>query len=206
MSGKFITFEGLDGAGKSTFIPYARDVLAQAGHDVVVTREPGGTPVGEKIRQVLLDPASELNARTEALLVFAARQQHLDVVVRPALARGQMVLCDRFTDSTFAYQGGGRGLPMAALEQLENWVQEGFQPHLTLLFDVEESISQARLRRDRSADRFEREEGAFHRRVRQAYHERARQHATRIRIVDASQAIDDVKVIVKKYVLGLCSK
>lgn len=199
MSGKFITFEGLDGAGKSTFIPYARDLLAARGLRVLVTREPGGTPAGEKIRQLLLDPGSELSARTEALLVFAARQQHLDAVVRPALARGDMVLCDRFSDSTFAYQGGGRGLPYAALEVLERWVQEGFQPDLTLLFDLDERISQARLRQDRSADRFEREAGEFHQRVRTAYHQRARLHPERIRLVDASRPIDEVKIEVKNY-------
>lgn len=203
MTGKFITFEGLDGAGKSTFIPYARELLTAAGRSVLVTREPGGTAAGEKIRQLLLDPASELSARTEALLVFAARQQHLDAVVRPALERGQVVLCDRFTDSTFAYQGGGRGLPIALLERLEDWVQQGFQPDLTLLFDVDEHISQARLRRDRSADRFELEAIEFHRRVRAAYHERARRYPARIRLVDAGQPPEKVKVAVQNYLLSL---
>lgn len=203
MPGKFITFEGLDGAGKSTFIPYARDLLSTRGLRVLVTREPGGTPAGEKIRHLLLDPESVLSARTEALLVFAARQQHLDAVVRPALARGEMVLCDRFTDSTFAYQGGGRGLPYEDLEILEDWVQDGLQPDLTLLFDLDERISLARLRQDRSADRFEREAGEFHRRVRDAYHERARLHPGRIRLVDASRPLDEVKVEVKNCISSI---
>lgn len=205
MPGKLITFEGLDGAGKSTLIPYARDILQTAGHVVLLTREPGGTPVGEKIRQLLLDPASELNARTEALLVFAARQQHLDTVVRPAIERDEIVLCDRFTDSTFAYQGGGRGLSSEALALLETWVQGEFQPDLTLLFDVDESVSQARLRKDRTADRFEREAVEFHRRVRQAYQERARRYPARIRVVDAGRPPEEVKVIVKKYIVEICS-
>lgn len=203
MPGKFITFEGLDGAGKSTFIPFARELLSAAGHNVLVTREPGGTPAGEAIRRLLLDPASQLSARTEALLVFAARQQHLDAVVHPALARGQVVLCDRFTDSTFAYQGGGRGLAMAQLEQLEAWVQQGFQPDMTLLFDVDEHTSQSRLRRDRAADRFELEALDFHRRVRAAYQERARRYAARIRLIDASRTPEQVKVMVQEHLLSL---
>ena len=204
MRGKFITFEGLDGAGKSTFIPFARDVLREAGRDVLVTREPGGTDIGDRIRQILLDPASQLTPETEALLVFTARQQHLQIVVLPALERGQFVLCDRFTDSTFAYQGGGRGIPEARLAALEIWVQKDFQPDLTLLFDVDESISQARLKKERALDRFEQETIEFHRRVRQTYCDRATRYASRIRMVKAGQGIEDIKVEVKKYVLSIC--
>ncbi len=204
MRGKFITFEGLDGAGKSTFIAFARDVLSEAGRDVLLTREPGGTVTGESIRKILLDPASQLTPETEALLVFAARQQHLQSVVLPAIECGQVVLCDRFTDSTFAYQGGGRGIPEARLAVLETWVQKDFQPDLTLLFDVDESVSQARLKKDRALDRFEQEAIGFHRRVRQTYHDRAARYGSRIRLVSAGQGFDEIKVEVKKYVLAIC--
>jgi dTMP kinase len=204
MPGKFITFEGLDGAGKSTFIPFARDVLLRAGYGVLLTREPGGTAMGESIRHILLDPASHLSPESEALLVFAARQQHLQSVVWPAMERGQFVLCDRFTDSTFAYQGGGRGISEAKLAALETWVQRDFQPDLTLLFDVDETVSQARLKKDRALDRFELEAIEFHRRVRQAYLERARRHGSRIRMVSAGQAIENVQAQVEKLVLGVC--
>ncbi|MSQ60533.1 MAG: dTMP kinase [Betaproteobacteria bacterium] len=205
MPGKFITFEGLDGAGKSTFIPFARDVLRAAGRDVVLTREPGGTAMGESIRGILLDPAAQLSPESEALLVFAARQQHLQSVVWPALERGQFVLCDRFTDSTFAYQGGGRGMPEAKLAVLEAWVQRDFQPDLTLLFDVDEAVSQARLKKDRALDRFEQEATEFHRRVRQAYSERAGRYVSRIRLVRAGQGLENVKAEVEKFVLGICN-
>lgn len=205
MRGKFITFEGLDGAGKSTFIPLAKEALVRLGRDVVLSREPGGTAIGEKIRGLLLDPESRLSAKTEALLVFAARQQHLQEVIWPALEAGQIVLCDRFTDSTFAYQGGGRGLAMDALAQLEQWVQGPFQPDLTLLFDVDESLGQARLKKDRSLDRFEQEAAEFHRRVRQAYRERSLTYTHRIRLIDASRPMDEIKVVVEKLVTSICS-
>ncbi len=204
MLGKFITFEGLDGAGKSTFIPFAQDVISRAGHPVVRTREPGGTAVGESIRKLLLDPSAQLSPETEALLMFAARQQHLQSVVLPALDRGQYVLCDRFTDSTYAYQGGGRGIPAEKLADLETWVHQGFQADLTLLFDVEESISQARLKQDRAPDRFEQEAAEFHRKVRQSYRERSIQYSDRIRLIDAGRALEKVKVDVEKYVLTIC--
>ena len=204
MHGKFITFEGLDGAGKSTFIPYAQDILLRAGRQVLLTREPGGTAMGERIRNLLLDPASELSPQSEALLVFAARQQHLQTVVWPALSEGRIVLCDRFTDSTFAYQGGGRGLPVAQLEQLETWVQGDFRPDLTLLFDVDESISQSRLRKERALDRFEQEAVEFHRRVRETYRDRARWFPDRMRLIDAARPKDEVKVIVHKYISEFC--
>lgn len=205
MSGKFITFEGLDGAGKSTFIPHAREALLRRGREVVVTREPGGTVVGEKIRQLLLDPASRLSANTEALLMFAARQQHLQEVIWPAMERNQVVLCDRFTDSTFAYQGAGRGLPIESLAQLERWVQGNFQPDLTLLFDVDEVTSQARLKRDRAPDRFEQEATDFHRRVRQCYRQRSLGEPQRIRSIDASLPIPEIKGIVENLVVSICS-
>ncbi|MBM3396365.1 MAG: dTMP kinase [Betaproteobacteria bacterium] len=203
MTGKFITFEGLDGAGKSTFVPYVRERLETAGRTVLVTREPGGTPAGERIRALLLDPASELTPETEALLVFAARHQHLQTVVWPALEKGTYVLCDRFTDSTFAYQGGGRGIPAASLGILESWVQGDFQPDLTLWFDVDEGVSHARLRNDRVLDRFELENGEFYSHVRGGYQARAAADPARIRRVDAAKTPKEVEVILDEYLLDI---
>ncbi|MGE5793276.1 MAG: dTMP kinase, partial [Bacteroidota bacterium] len=144
MRGTFITLEGIDGAGKSSHVGWLAERLRRPGRDVVVTREPGGTPMGEKLRDLLLHDAMDVG--TETLLVFAARQEHLARVIHPALVRGSWVVCDRFTDATFAYQGGGRGFPAAKLETLEDWVQEGLQPDLTLFFDVPVSVGQARLK------------------------------------------------------------
>ena len=153
MRGKFITLEGIDGAGKSSHVGWLAERLRQAGHEVVVTREPGGTRMGEKLRALLLHDA--MDPATETLLIFAARQEHLARVVRPALARGAWVVCDRFTDATFAYQGGGRGFPDSKLAVLEEWVQEGLQPDLTLFFDVSVTVGQARLKAASGAqDRF----------------------------------------------------
>jgi dTMP kinase len=199
MPGKFITLEGIDGAGKSSHLAWIGERLRQAGREVVVTREPGGTPLGEKLRDILLRDA--MDAGTETLLMFAARQEHLAQVVRPGLARGAWVVSDRFTDATFAYQGGGRGFPVDKLRILEAWVQEGLQPDLTLYFDVPVSTSQARLGRAAGArDRFEREDGAFHERVRTAYLARARQFPERFHVIDATQRPDEVKVILEKRI------
>jgi len=189
--GKFISLEGIDGAGKSSHVGWIAERLRRAGREVVVTREPGGTPLGEKLREILLrDPA---DPATETLLMFAARQAHLAQVIRPALGRGAWVVSDRFTDSTFAYQGGGRGVPRDWLRSLEERVQAGLQPDLTLYFDVPVETARGRLARGTSApDRFEREDAAFHARVRTAYLERARQFPERFRVVDASGAPEEV--------------
>ncbi len=193
MPGKFITLEGIDGAGKSSHLAWIAERLRQAGRDVVVTREPGGTPLGEKLREILL--RDSMDAGSETLLIFAARQAHLAQVVRPALARGAWVVSDRFTDATFAYQGGGRGFPVDKLRNLEAWVQEGLQPDLTLYFDVPVSTGQARLKQVQGTpDRFEREDAAFHERVRAAYLERAGQFPQRFRVIDAAQSVGEVKV------------
>jgi len=185
--GRFITFEGIDGAGKSTALACVRQLLEGRDLEVVATREPGGTPVGEAIRGLLLDPATRASADTETLLVFAARAEHLEQVIRPALARGAWVLCDRFTDATFAYQGGGRGLPLARLEQLRDWVQQDLSPDLTVLIDAPVDVAQARLRgRGGEVDRFERERNDFHERVRQAYLALAQREPQRIFRLDAS--------------------
>jgi dTMP kinase len=192
MRGKFITLEGIDGAGKSSHLAWLAEHLRQAGREVVVTREPGGTPLGEKLRAILLrDP---MDAGSEALLMFAARQEHLARVVRPALARGAWVVSDRFTDATFAYQGGGRAFPAEKLRILEAWVQEGLQPDLTLFFDVPVSTGQRRLERAKGPqDRFEQEDAAFHERVRAVYLDRARQFPERFRVIDAARSFDEVR-------------
>jgi dTMP kinase len=184
VAGRFITFEGIDGAGKSTHI----DALAQRwrdhGQHVVLTREPGGTPLAESLREQLLHTA--MDPLTEALLVFAARRDHLRQVVQPALAAGHTVLCDRFTDATFAYQGGGRGFDPHVLATLEQWVQEGLQPELTVWFDLPAAVAAERRAAARSPDRFEQQETAFFERVRAGYQARCEQHPARFMRIDAS--------------------
>jgi dTMP kinase len=202
MPGKFITLEGIDGAGKSSHLAWIADRLRRAGRDVVVTREPGGTPLGEKLREILL--RDSMDAGSETLLLFAARQAHLAQVVRPALARGAWVVSDRFTDATFAYQGGGRGFPVDKLRILEAWVQEGLQPDLTLYFDIPVSTGQARLKKAQGTpDRFEREDAAFHERVRATYLERAAQFPQRFRVIDASKSVGEVKVTLENIITML---
>jgi dTMP kinase len=192
--GRFITLEGGEGAGKSTNQEYIRERLQAAGIVVKVTREPGGTPLGEGIRSLLLDPANTaMHADTELLLMFAARAQHLHALVLPALARGEWVLCDRFTDATYAYQGGGRGLDMQRIAQLETWVQAGFQPYRTLLFDLPVEIGLQRAGERGVLDRFEQEQKAFFERVRAAYLVRAKVFPQRFRVIDAARDLGDVQ-------------
>lgn len=189
--GKFITFEGIDGAGKTTHLEPFRARLearvAQQGRSVVVTREPGGTPLGESLRDMLLHQPMHLE--TEALLMFAARREHLASVILPALAGGDWVLCDRFTDATFAYQGGGRGLPREKLARLEAWVQDGFAPDLTILFDVPVEVANQRRALARVPDRFERQDGDFFERVRAEYLRRVAENPARFHIIDGTQPI-----------------
>ena len=187
MQGKFITLEGMDGAGKSTHIPFIQNLLAQAGHSVVSTREPGGTELGEKLREILLHDAMHVD--TETLLMFAARAEHLQQLILPALNAGSWVLSDRFTDATFAYQSGAKGLNAERVLQLESWVRGQLQPDLTLLFDVPVEISVARLTQARTPDKFERESADFFTRIRNAYLSRANQHPERIVVIDSNQAI-----------------
>lgn len=189
--GKFITFEGVDGAGKSTHMTAFADVLRARGHRVISTREPGGTPLGEKLRELLLHESMHLE--TEALLMFAARREHLAQVIQPALDRGDWVISDRFTDATFAYQGGGRELPDYKLEVLEQWVHGALQPDLTLLFDVPLAVARERLNRSRDPDKFEREQDAFFTRVRAAYLQRAARYPQRIRVIDSTRTMDEVE-------------
>lgn len=191
--GRFITLEGIDGAGKSTHLETVRAWLEAHGIDVVVTREPGGTPIGEAIRKLLLDRTSDMNPETETLLMFAARREHIARTILPALERGHWVLCDRFTDATRAYQGGGRGVPMDRIERLAEWVQQGLEPDLTFLFDISVAAAHERMGNRSPADRFEGEEGAFHEKVRRVYRELAAHNPGRIRTVDAGQGPDEVK-------------
>jgi len=189
--GKFITLEGVDGAGKSTHLGFVADWLRQQGREVIVTREPGGTPLGETLRELLLH--REMDADTELLLMFAARQAHLAALILPALARGAWVLSDRFTDASYAYQCGGRGIAVERIAALEAWVQRGFVPDLTLLFDVPAEVAEARRSAARAADRFEREADSFFNRVRNAYLDRARAEPARMHVLDARQSIETLQ-------------
>lgn len=188
--GRFVTFEGIDGAGKSTHIERLAGWIRGLGHEVVLTREPGGTPLAEELRQCVLHrPMDEL---TEALLIFAARRDHLVSVIRPALARGATVVCDRFTDATFAYQGGGRGFDPETLAQLERWVQQGDQPDLTLWFDLPAATAAARRGAARAPDRFELQDEAFFERVRAGYASRRDADPARFELIDAEAGIEAV--------------
>ncbi len=200
--GLFITVEGIEGVGKSTNLEYVNESLVAAGIDVVVTREPGGTDLGEKIRGLLLDHRNTTMADdTELLLMFAARAQHLAEVIEPALAQGQWVLCDRFTDATYAYQGGGRGIAMGRIAELERWVQGDLRPDTTLLLDAPVEVGLARAAgRPQEADRFEREKQGFFEKIRQAYLHMAAQQSPRYHIIDASQPLDQVKVALNEVI------
>lgn len=196
--GRFITVEGGEGAGKTTQIAFIGDYLQRTGLTVALTREPGGTALGEEIRALLLGHRHEgMALATETLLMFAARAEHLERVIRPALAAGHWVLCDRFTDATYAYQGGGRGLALEQIAVLEDWVQGDLRPDLTLLFDVPVEMGLERAARRSAADRFEQEEKAFFERVRAAYLQRARRHPDRYRKVDATRPIAEVRAEVE---------
>ncbi|VXC38680.1 thymidylate kinase [Pseudomonas sp. 8AS] len=194
MSGLFITLEGPEGAGKSTNREYLAERLREQGIEVLLTREPGGTPLAERIRELLLTPSDEqMAADTELLLVFAARAQHLAEVIRPALARGCVVLCDRFTDATYAYQGGGRGLSVARIATLENFVQGELRPDLTLVFDLPIEVGLSRAAARGRLDRFEQEGRSFFDAVRHTYLQRAKAAPARYRVLDAAQSLAGVQ-------------
>lgn len=204
MSGKFITFEGIDGAGKSSHVEWLADFLRNQGVTVQVTREPGGTPLGEKLRELLLHEPMHLE--TETLLMFAARREHLAQLIEPALARGEWVICDRFSDATYAYQGGGRGLDRNKFLTLEHWVHEHRQPDLTLLFDLPLDVARERIvLAQRSLDRFEQERADFHERVRLAYLERAHANPKRIRVINADQPIESIRKLLEEIASSICS-
>ncbi len=196
MTGRFVTFEGIDGAGKSTLIGWFAERLRVRGLQVVQTREPGGTELAEAIRDWVLN--RPMSMRTEALLVFAARQDHLDTVIRPALADGRWVVCDRFTDSTVAYQGGGRGLPIADILALEQWVHPDLQPDRTYLFDLDPATAARRRSAVRQADRFEAEDLAFFSRVQREYLTRAAASPARFLRIDGAQSIEAIRKILEE--------
>ena len=191
MTGRFLTLEGIDGAGKSSFVGWIERRLRAKGTDVVVTREPGGTPVGEQLRQLVLN--AEIDPISEALLVFAARKEHLVHRVVPALERGAWVVCDRFTDATFAYQGAGRGVDVERLAMLEDWIQAGLQPDCTILFDLPVAVARLRSAGARAPDRFESEQEAFFERVRQGYLARAARDPRRFHLIDASRPMAEIE-------------
>jgi len=199
--GKFITLEGIDGAGKSTHVRGMADFLRARGKDTVVTREPGGTPLGEKLRAILLSQAMDID--TEALLMFAARREHIAQVIAPALAAGNWVVSERFTDATYAYQGAGRGMAADRIAALERWVHGGLQPDLTLVFDAPIEVALARLASDRG-DRFELESRAFFERVRAAYLARAAAEPHRMRVVQSGRSLPEVKKDVEDIVSTIC--
>ena len=181
---KFITFEGVDGAGKSTHLAWFAAALRQRGAEVVVTREPGGTALGEQLREMLLQ--QKMTTGTEAMLMFAARLEHVEQVIKPALRAGKWVVSDRFSDASFAYQGGGRGMDWEKLKQLEQWVHPDLQPDLTLFFDVPVEVARQRLKNNISLDRFEQEQDDFFERVRAAYHRRVAENPQRYAVIDAA--------------------
>ena len=199
--GKFITFEGIDGAGKSTHLDFVAEQLRAAGINVVVTREPGGTSLGEVLRNILLKESMHLE--TEALLMFAARREHIAQVIEPALQRGDWVISDRFSDATFAYQGGGRKLERAKLEALEQWVHPQLQPDLTLLFDVPLEVARARLDATRTLDKFEQEQADFFAATRAEYLRRAAEFPQRFRLIDATRTIAAIQVELSAMLKGL---
>jgi len=201
MKAKFITLEGMDGAGKSTHIPMMIELLKAKGHEVVSTREPGGTILGERLRELLLHES--MHPETETLLMFAARREHIAQVIQPALARGAYVLSDRFTDATYAYQCGAKGVAATKINQLEQWVHEALQPDLTLLFDVPVEVSVARLAGARSPDKFERESADFFRKIRAAYLQRADQNPQRFHIIDASKPLEEVAKELKEIIASI---
>jgi len=203
---KFITFEGVDGAGKSTHLNWFAETLRARGIDLLVTREPGGTPLGEKLREILLHEA--MHAETEALLMFAARREHIENVIKPALQRGTWVISDRFTDASFAYQGGGRGVQVDKLEQLERWVQGSLQPDLTLLFDIPVEVARERLNKNVvqtkiALDKFEQEKDDFFDKVRNAYLARAAKNPARYAIIRAEKTLAEIKVKLEEIVSSI---
>jgi dTMP kinase len=192
MAGKFITLEGIDGAGKSTHLIWLAERIRARGIEVITTREPGGTPLGERLREILLH--EKMHGDTEALLMFAARAEHVQQIIRPSLTRGAWVISDRFTDATFAYQCGGRGVDEKRIAVLEQWVQQGLQPDLTLLFDAPLDVARERLNRSTvDPDKFEREREAFFERVRSVYLERAAKEPRRIKVIGARETLANIK-------------
>ncbi len=206
LAGRFLTVEGVEGVGKSTNISFVADELRRAGLTVLQTREPGGTALGEQIRHLLLEPAQEVAPLPELLLMFAARSAHVDTVIRPALVAGTWVVCDRFSDASFAYQGGGRGLAAATIDRLVEIVHGDLQPDLTLLLDAPPSVTDARQAARSHRDRFERESDAFFSRVRATYLDRAKTEPRRLHVIDASQPLAGVQAAIREALKGLLAR
>ena len=203
---RFISLEGIDGAGKSTHLPFIQQFFAERGLPLKLTREPGGTPIGEALRELLLHNQKAMSLETETLLMFASRQALVDAVLRPTLQSGAWLVLDRFTDSTFAYQGGGRGLALSKIEELAHWVHANLQPSLTFLFDVPTDTAQARIHASgRELDRFEQEAADFHGRVRATYLARAAADA-RFVVIDGTCSIADIQTILKAHLMQLCDE
>ncbi len=203
--GKFITVEGIDGAGKSAIIDTIVSTVTENGIEIVTTREPGGTRVGEQLRELILCREVTITVDAEILIIFAARSQHLEEIILPNLEAGRWVLCDRFTDSTYAYQGGGRKIPFERIQVIEDWLQKGFRPDLTLLLDADVETGRERVRVESVPDRFEAESKNFHKRVRKAYRLIAESDSERFKYIDAVQAIEevckDVRLQIKKFLI-----
>ena len=203
--GKFITVEGIDGAGKSAIIDTIESTVTENGIEIVTTREPGGTRVGEQLRELILCREVTITVDAEILIIFASRSQHLEEIILPNLEAGRWVLCDRFTDSTYAYQGGGRKIPFERIQVIEDWLQKDFRPDLTLLLDADVETGRERVRVESVPDRFEAESKNFHKRVRKAYRLIAESDSERIKYIDAVQAIEevckDVRLQVKKFLI-----
>ncbi|MES2562995.1 MAG: dTMP kinase [Pseudomonadota bacterium] len=204
MRARFITLEGLDGAGKTTQLHWISQFLTARSLPLCVTREPGGTPLGETLRDILLNAPHRLHTETEALLMFAARREHIDKVIAPALERGTWVLCDRFTDASFAYQSGGSAIAWEKIEMLETWVQGALQPDLTLYLDVSPEVGRTRAASVKTPDRYEQEQGDFHERTRAAYLRRGREHPDRIRIIDANGSETQVQSALREILTTWC--
>lgn len=193
-SGKLITLEGIEGVGKSSNLRFIADYLIEKGFSVCTTREPGGTPLAENLRKILLSEYEEkTQAETELLILYAGRFQHVECMIKPALAQGKWVVCDRFNDATFAYQGAGRGIEREKIEMLDQWALKGFCPALTIILDAPVDIAFSRIQKNRDLDRFEKEKKIFFERIREAYLARAAQVPTRYRVVDASRTLSEVQ-------------
>jgi len=203
-TGRFITFEGIDGAGKSTQLSNAIDYVKGLGRPFIETREPGGTVLGERIRSFILDGKNKISAEAETMMMFSARLEHLNSVIKPALDDGKIVLCDRFTDATYAYQGFGSGVDLSLIENLERIVQNGLQPDRTFFFDLDTQTANARIA-GRELDRFESEAIDFHQRVREGYLARAKAYSQRFSIINADRSADEIKGDLLDELAALCS-
>ena len=205
MRGKFITIEGQDGAGKSTNVSAMQEYLSSNSIDFIHTREPGGTELGEKLRELLLNSSESIADKSELLMMFAARAQHIESVIEPALSSGTWVLCDRFTDASYAYQGAGRGISFDDIALLESYVQQGLTPDLTLVLDLPVQLSEQRAGQRSAPDRFEQQQQDFKQKVRDCYLRRAQDEPTRMKVIDAAKPLDDVKVSVINVLSEFCS-